>query len=70
MTTTTTTQTLKALIKLSGLSRKDYAKRHNLEYNNLNGWLIEQRKIRLDKLQELAETDGMKINVEYSIINL
>jgi transcriptional regulator with XRE-family HTH domain len=67
---TSTTETLKALIKLSGLSRKDYAKRHNLEYNNLNGWLIEQRVIPIKRLQELAFEDGLKINVEYSIINL
>ena len=65
-----TTQTLKVLIQLSGLTRKQYAIRHNLEYNNLNGWICEQRIIPINRLRELAETDNRKINVEYSIINL
>jgi len=67
---TSTTETLKALIQLSGLSRKEYAKRHNLEYSNLNGWCSGQRKIPHSRLKELAFEDGLKINVEYSIINL
>jgi len=67
---TSTTETLKALIKLSGLSRKDYAKRHNLEYSNLCGWCSGQRKILHSRLLELAFDDGFKINVVYEIINL
>ena len=67
---TSTTETLKALIQLSGLSRKDYAKRHNLEYSNLCGWLSGQRIIKHSTLVELAFDDGFKINVEYSINNL
>ena len=66
----TTTETLKALIKQSGLSRKDYAKRHNLEYSNLNGWCSGQRIIKHSTLLELAFDDGFKINVVYEIINL
>jgi len=65
-----TTETLKALVQLSGLSRKYYAKRHNLEYSNLNGWCSGQRKIPHSRLEEIAFNDGFKINVEYSIINL
>jgi transcriptional regulator with XRE-family HTH domain len=66
----TTTQTLKALIKRSGLTRKEYAAKHNLEYSNLCGWCSEQRIIPIARLQELAAADGLKINVKYSIEKL
>lgn len=65
-----TTNALKALIKRSGLRQKDYATKHNIDYKQLNRWTNGHVNIPFYKLQELAKADNMKINVEYSIINL
>jgi transcriptional regulator with XRE-family HTH domain len=67
---TTTTQTLKALIKLSGLSQKDYAETHGIAYKQFNRYTTGRTEISIDRLQKLAFDDGFKINVEYSINNL
>lgn len=66
----TTTETLKALIQLSGISQKQYAEAHNIEYKQFNHWVTGRRNISIENLQEIASTDGFKINVVYEIINL
>jgi transcriptional regulator with XRE-family HTH domain len=66
----TTTEALKALIKLSGLRQKDYATKHGIDYKQLNRWTNGHVCIPFEKLQKLAKADNLKINVEYSIINL
>jgi transcriptional regulator with XRE-family HTH domain len=67
---TTTTETLKALIKLSGLSQKQYAEAHGISYKQFNRYATGRTEISTDRLQKLAFDDGFKINVEYSINNL
>jgi transcriptional regulator with XRE-family HTH domain len=67
---TTTTQTLKALVKLSGLSQKKYAEAHGIAYKQFNRYATGRTEISINRLQKIAFDDGLKINIEYSIINL
>jgi transcriptional regulator with XRE-family HTH domain len=67
---TNRTETIKALIKLSGLSQKDYAEAHGIAYKQFNRYATGRTEISIDRLQQLAQTDGFKINVEYLIIKL
>jgi transcriptional regulator with XRE-family HTH domain len=64
------TQTLKALIKTSGLTQKQYAETHGIAYKQFNRYATGRTEISMDRLQKLAFDDGKKINVEYSINNL
>lgn len=63
-------QILKDLIQQSGLSQKQYAAKHEIEYKKFNHWVTGYRNISIHTLQLLAFDDGIEIKFEYSIINL
>jgi transcriptional regulator with XRE-family HTH domain len=65
-----TKDTLKALIKQSGLNQIEFDKKHGIGYNKLSRWANGTVIVSIEKLQKIAEAEGLKINVEYSIINL
>jgi len=66
----TNIEILKALIKLSGLSKTKYSEKHEIEPSQLSRWLSGDRGIRFCTLQLLAFEDGKEINIEYKIKEL
>lgn len=59
----TTTEALKALIKQSGLSQKQYAEKHKIEYKQFNRYATGRTVITMDKLQQLSFDDGKTIKI-------
>jgi len=61
----TTNQTLLfSLIKKSGLTKKDYLSKHKILQRTLDRWLNGTRIISLQRLEVLAEEDGLIIKIE------
>ena len=60
----TSQQILKDLIKLSGLSQKQFAEKHEIEYKKFNHWVTGYRNISLPTLQLFAFDEGKKITLK------
>lgn len=63
-------QILKDLIKLSGLSQKQFAAKHEIEYKKFNHWVTGYRNISLPTLQLFAFDYGKSIIFEYKFVDL
>ncbi len=61
---------LKYLIKLSGLTQKQYEIRHGIGQKKMYHWLSGYRNIQLKTLQELAKKDGYEITITFKITKL
>lgn len=66
----TNQQILKDLIKLSGLSQKQFAEKHEIEYKKFNHWVTGYRNVSLPTLQLFAFDEGKSIIFEYKFIDL
>ena len=66
----TNTKILKDLIKLSGLSQKQFAKKHEIEYKKFNHWVTGYRNISLQTLQLFAFYYNKSIVFEYKFVDL
>jgi len=60
-------QLLKDLIKISGLTQKKYAEKHEIDYRKLNHWVTGRRNIQDCTLELLAFEDGYKLIIEKKI---
>lgn len=63
-------QILKDLIQQSGLSQKQYATKHGIEYKQFNHWVTGYRNVSIRILQLMSFKDGKEIKFDYVIINL
>lgn len=54
-------QILKDLIKLSGLSQKQFAAKHCIEYKKFNHWVTGYRNVNIHALQLFAFDYGKSI---------
>jgi len=63
-------QILKDLIKLSGLSQKQFAEKHEIEYKKFNHWATGYRNISIHTLQLFAFDEGKSIVFEYKFVDL
>ena len=66
----TNKEILKDLIKLSGLSQKQFAEKHEIEYKKFNHWVTGYRNISLPTLQLFAFDEGKSIVFEYNFVDL
>ena len=64
-------QTLRSLIELSGcVTQKAFAEKHGVIYQTVGKWLSGQRNICNEKLREIANKEGYKLNINYQLEKL
>jgi transcriptional regulator with XRE-family HTH domain len=66
----TTTEALKALIKDSGLSIRQFAKKQGISEQLMYQWVSAGRNTKLSTLNEIAEKEGKKVELTYKIVKL
>ena len=64
-------QTLRDLITKSGcVTQKAFAEKHGTRSEIISKWLSGQRNICNEKLQEIANKEGFKLNINYQLEKL
>ena len=64
-------QTLRNLIIQSGcVTQKSFAEKHGVIYQTVGKWLSGQRNICNEKLQEIANKEGYRLNINYQLEKL
>jgi len=64
-------QTIRNLIELSGCkTQKEFALKHNKQPNQVSEWLTNKRHISDVILQEIANKEGFKLNINYQLEKL
>ena len=63
--------TLRNLITKSGcVTQKSFAEKHGVRSEIISKWLSGDRNICNEKLQEIAKTEGFKLNINYQLEKL
>ena len=60
-------QSLKTLIKKSGLNQKQFAEKHGLRPERISEWITVKKNIYLPTLQELARIEGYSLEVDFRL---
>lgn len=64
-------QTIRNLIELSGCkTQKEFALKHGKQPNQVSEWLTNKRHISDAILQEIANKEGYKLNINYQLEKL
>ncbi len=61
---------IKELLKLSGLNQKQFALKHNIPRERVSLWVTGKQKIKPNTLEQIAKSEGYKIEVEFKLIEL
>lgn len=62
-----TTEVLKALISISGLSIRQFAIKHGITEQLMYQWVSAGRNMKLSTLNKIAEKEGFDVSLEYKL---
>lgn len=61
-------QVLRSLITKSGCAtQKEFAEKHGKIPNQISEWMHKKRDISIQILQEIAKTEGYKLQIDYKL---